>query len=195
MENSYLQHKIVAIGSSTGGPGHLQKILSAVPSDFNATIVIAQHINSIFLDSIVESLNSFCRIPVYVGHDGMPLDVPSVVFAKGPGINHIVYESGTYKLKILDIVSEDYSPSVNRLFLSLTSLQKQPNILAVLMTGIGDDGARGLLELRKIGAHTVAESEESAIVYGMPRAAYEMGAADEVLSIDKIVNKIIEFGR
>ena len=195
MENSYLQHKIVAIGSSTGGPGHLQKILSAVPSDFNATIVIAQHINSIFLDSIVESLNSFCRIPVYVGHDGMPLDVPSVVFAKGPGINHIVYESGTYKLKILDIVSEDYSPSVNRLFLSLTSLQKQPNILAVLMTGIGDDGARGLLELRKIGAHTVAESEESAVVYGMPRAAYEMDAAQEVLNLDRIVNKILEFGR
>lgn len=194
-EDRGLQHKIIAIGSSTGGPGHIQKILSAIPSNFNATIIIAQHINSIFLDSIVESLNSFCRIPVFVGRDGMVLEVPSVVFAKGPGINQVVYDCNTYKLKILDIVSDDYSPSVNRLFLSIADLPKQPNALAVLMTGIGDDGARGLLELKKIGVHTVAESEESAVVYGMPRAAYEIDAAQEVLNLDRIVNKILEFGR
>lgn len=190
-----MQHKIIAIGSSTGGPGHIQKILSSIPDDFNASIVIAQHINSIFLDSIVESLNSFCRIPVFVGRDGMALELPSVVFAKGPGINQLVYDGGAYKLKILDIVSDDYSPSVNRLFFSIAQLQKPTPTLAVLITGIGDDGARGLLELRRAGVHTVAESEESAVVYGMPRAAFEMDAADEILSLDKIVNKILEFGK
>jgi len=74
--------KLIAIGSSTGGgSGHLQKILSAIPSDFNASIVIGQHINSIFLESIVDSLNSCCHIPVYVGRDGLVIKKPSVVFA------------------------------------------------------------------------------------------------------------------
>jgi len=190
-----LQHKLIAIGSSTGGPGHIQKILSVIPGDFKASIVIGQHINSIFLDSIVESLNSFCHIPVYVGKDNLVLQTPSVVFAKGAGINEVRYEHGTYKLKILDIASEDYSPSINRLFLSIASLPSKPSVLAALLTGIGDDGARGLLELKKVGAHTIAESEKTAVVYGMPRAAYEMGAADEVLDLDKIILKILEFGR
>lgn len=190
-----MHHKLIAIGSSTGGPGHIQKILSVIPSDFKASIVIGQHINSIFLDSIVESLNSFCRIPVYAGKDNLVIQTPSVVFAKGAGINEVRYENGVYKLKILDIASEDYSPSINRLFLSMTSLSSKPAILAALLTGIGDDGAKGLLELRRTGAHTIAESEKTAVVYGMPRAAYELGAADEVLDLDKIITKILEFGR
>jgi len=190
-----LQHKLIAIGSSTGGPGHIQKILSAIPADFNASIVIGQHINSIFLDSIVESLNSFCRIPVYVGKDNLAIQTPSVVFAKGAGINEIRGENGAYKLKILEASSEDYSPSINRLFSSMASLPQPSQILAAVLTGIGDDGARGLLELRRAGAYTIAESEKTAVVYGMPRAAYELGAANEVLDLDKIITKILEFGR
>lgn len=190
-----MSHKLVAIGSSTGGPGHIQKILSALPSDFNASIVIGQHINSVFLESIVESLNSFCRIPVYVGKDGLLIEKPSVVFAKGSGINEVRSENGHYRLRILDIASEDYSPSINRLFLSIAALPSPSSILAALLTGIGDDGARGLFELKNVGAYTIAESEKTAVVYGMPRAAYEMGAANEVLDLDKIITKILEFGR
>ncbi|MCI4400299.1 MAG: chemotaxis protein CheB [Campylobacteraceae bacterium] len=187
--------RLIAIGSSTGGPGHIQKILAAIPSDFKASIVIGQHINSIFLDSIVESLNSFCKIPVYAGKDNLVIESPSVVFAKGAGINEVRYENGVYRLKILDTVSDDYSPSIDRLFFSMSSLPDVSNIMAVVLTGIGDDGARGLLELKKAGAYTVAESEQTSVVYGMPRAAYEMGAAREVLDLEKIVEKILEFGR
>lgn len=190
-----MPHKLVAIGSSTGGPGHIQKILSAIPADFNASIVIGQHINSVFLDSIVESLNSLCHIPVYVGKDHLVIQKPSVVFAKGVGINEIRDENGVYKLRIFDEASEDYSPSINRLFFSIASLPRPSQILAALLTGIGDDGAKGLLELRRAGAYTIAESEKTAVVYGMPRAAYEMGAAAEVLDLDKIILKILEFGR
>lgn len=190
-----MQHKLIAIGSSSGGPGHIQKILTAIPADFNASIIIGQHINSIFLDSIVESLNSFCRIPVYVGKDNLAIQTPSVVFAKGAGINEIRGENGLYRLKILDVASEDYSPSINRLFFSMASLPQPSQILAAVLTGIGDDGARGLLELRRAGAYTIAESEKTAVVYGMPRAAYELGAANEVLDLDKIITKILEFGR
>lgn len=190
-----MRRKLIVIGSSTGGPGHIQKILTAIPHGFGASIVIAQHINSVFLDSIVESLNSFCKIPVYVGHDGISIHTPSVVFAKGPGINQIVEEGGVYRLRILDDISEDYSPSVNKLFSSVTHLGSLKSVLAVLLTGIGDDGARGLLELREAGAHTIAESEDSAVVYGMPRAAMELGAADEVLSLSGIINRILEFGK
>ncbi len=190
-----LEHKLIAIGSSTGGPGHLQKILSSIPADFNATIIVAQHINSSFLDSMVGSFNALCHLPVFVAKDGMILNTPSVVFAKGPNINQIVYESNTYKLKILDTLSDDYSPSINNLFLSMVNLPNPSNKLAIVLTGIGDDGARGLLELKKIGVHTITESEESAVVYGMPRAAYELGGAREVLSLERIVDKILEFGR
>jgi two-component system chemotaxis response regulator CheB len=111
------------------------------------------------------------------------------------GINEVRYENGVYRLKILDTVSDDYSPSIDRLFFSMSSLPDVSNIMAVVLTGIGDDGARGLLELKKAGAYTVAESEQTSVVYGMPRAAYEMGAAREVLDLEKIVEKILEFGR
>ncbi len=190
-----MNHRLIAIGSSTGGPGHLQAILSAIPSNFNASIVIAQHINSVFLDSIVESLNSLCRIPVYGGQDGLLLQTPSVVFARGAGINEIRCENGDYRLRILEQISEDYSPSINKLFFSIAELPGQSSIMAVLLTGIGDDGARGLLELRKKGAYTIAESEKTSVVYGMPRAAFEIDAAKEVLDLDKIIDKIIDFGR
>ncbi len=190
-----MNRKLIAIGSSTGGPGHLQAILGALPSNFKATIVIAQHINAVFLDSIVESLNSFCRIPVYGGQNGLVLEEPSVVFARGAGINEVVSENGGYRLKILDQMSDDYSPSINKLFFSIAKLPSQSSIMAALLTGIGDDGARGLLELRCKGAHTIAESEKTSVVYGMPRAAFEIDAASEILDLDKIIDKIIEFGR
>ncbi len=187
--------KLIAIGSSTGGPGHLQKILSAIPSDFNASIVIGQHINSIFLESIVDSLNSFCRIPVYVGRDGLVIKKPSVVFANGIKINEVRANEGSYFLRILDIESEHYSPSINHLFSSIAALGARSCVLATLLTGIGDDGAKGLLELKNAGAHTIAESEKTAVVYGMPRAAFEIGAACEALDLDEIIKKILEFGR
>lgn len=187
--------KLIAIGSSTGGPGHLQKILSAIPSDFNASIVIGQHINSIFLESIVDSLNSCCRIPVYVGRDGLIIKKPSVVFANGIKINEVRTNEGSYILRILDKESERYSPSINHLFSSIATLGARSSVLATLLTGIGDDGAKGLLELKNAGAHTIAESEKTAVVYGMPRAAYEIGAAREALDLDEIIKKILEFGR
>jgi len=190
-----LIRKIILIGSSTGGPGHLQKILSAIPRDFSSPLVIGQHINSVFLDSIVESANSYCKIPVFAAKDGLQISNSSVYFARGPSVNEIVFERGVLRLKLLDIDSEDYSPSINRLFGSAASFANSIEILAILMTGIGDDGARALLGLRRAGAVTVAESESSAVVYGMPRAARELGAALEILDLDGIIRKILEFGR
>ncbi len=187
--------KLIAIGSSTGGPGHLQKILSAIPSDFNASIVIGQHINSIFLESIVDNLNSFCSIPVYVGQNNLVIKKPSVVFANGIKINEVRNNGDSYILRILDKESEHYSPSINHLFSSIASLDARSSVLATLLTGIGDDGAQGLLELKNAGAHTIAESEKTAVVYGMPRAACEIGAACEALDLDEIIKKILEFGR
>ena len=187
--------KIIAIGSSTGGPGHIQKILSNLPKDFNASIVIGQHINPIFLESIADNLKGHCKIPVLVGRHNMTIDSPCVVFAKGAEINELKYVNGAYALNISSELSPDYSPSIDRLFSSIANLPAPSKALAVLLTGIGEDGARGLLKLKNAGAHTIAESEKTAVVYGMPRAACEIGAACQTLALDAIINKILEFGR
>lgn len=91
--------------------------------------------------------------------------------------------------------SEDYSPSIDKLFFSIAGLGNLSNVMGVILTGIGSDGAKGLLEMRRMGACTIAESESTSVVYGMPRAAIEIGAADNGDDLDKIIEKIIEFGR
>ena len=190
-----MRHKLIVIGASTGGPGHLHKILESLPTSFTSSIVIAQHINHIFVDGIVESLSSTCNIPVLAGCDGMQIAANSAVIIKGPFVNEIQRDGILFRLRVLGDISDDYSPSIDRLFMSVARLGDLSNVMGVLLTGIGSDGARGLLEMRRTGAITLAESEKTSVVYGMPRAALELGAADNGDDLDKIIEKIIEFGR
>lgn len=190
-----MRHKLIVMGASTGGPGHLHKILEALPTSFSPSIVIAQHINHIFVDGIVESLSSTCNIPVFAGCDGMQITANSAVIVKGPFVNEIRKDGGAFRLSVLSDISDDYSPSIDKLFMSVARLGDLSNVMGILLTGIGSDGARGLLEMRRTGALTLAESEKTSIVYGMPRAAIEIGAADTGDDLDKIIEKIIEFGR
>lgn len=187
--------KLVIIGSSTGGPGHLLKILKQLPIGYKPCVVIAQHIGEQFLASLIQNLISECHLPISACKNRQKLSSGAVFFAKGEHINEIASDNNGLSFNILDEISDTYAPNINRLFSSAAkNAKKFDSILAVLLTGIGDDGAAGMMELKKHGAYTIAESKDSAIVYGMPRCAIETGAAMEELSIDQISKKIASFG-
>jgi two-component system chemotaxis response regulator CheB len=188
--------KLILIGCSTGGPGHLSKILKTLPPDYKGCIIIAQHIAEAFLPSLVQNFESECKLPLYICADGTALREGSVYFAKGEHINEIKARGGSIVWSISSEISDTYAPNINRLFYSASKLANSFEKMAgILLTGIGDDGAKGLLELKMAGSLTIAESEESAIVYGMPRSAKEINAAVEILNISEIITKIANFDR
>jgi two-component system, chemotaxis family, protein-glutamate methylesterase/glutaminase len=188
--------KIIAIGSSTGGPGHLQKILKTITKESSACIIIAQHIGEQFLPSLIQNLANDCALPLHLASDRLTLAPSSVVFAKGDHINLVESSGGNLILRITDEKSDTYSPNIDRLFLSIAHVKSaSAKSMGVLLTGIGDDGAKGLLAMKNAGAFTVAESEKTSIVYGMPRCAMEIGAASQILDIGDIAKAVEEFGR
>jgi two-component system, chemotaxis family, protein-glutamate methylesterase/glutaminase len=187
--------KIIAIGSSTGGPGHLQKILKLLPKEFSGCVLIAQHIGEQFLPSLIHNLANECAIPLHIASDRLTLSPSSVIFAKGEHINLIESAGGKLVLRIMEEKSDTYSPNIDRLFHSIAHIKTtSAKSMGVLLTGIGDDGAKGLLAMKNAGAYTVAESEKTAIVYGMPRCAMEIGAASQILDIGDIAKAVAEFG-
>jgi two-component system chemotaxis response regulator CheB len=184
--------KLILIGSSTGGPGHLEKILSALPHDFSSTIIIAQHIAHIFLPSMIKSMNARCAVEVIQAGENEIIRAPIVVFAS-KNITNLHYNpiNGLCLRKCTEI--SHYQPCVDSLFASASKLSSHYDILACQLTGIGDDGAQGMLSLREAGALCINENEQSSIVYGMPKAAYDLGASSQELSLEQIIAKIITF--
>ncbi len=184
--------KLILVGSSTGGPGHIEMILRAIPDNFNATIIFAQHINPIFSKTLVDSLSTKCKLKVRLIENSEKIENREVIFIKNSSIMR--YKHGGLYLEKID-KETDYNPSINELFLSVAeNMTHLKSVYATILTGIGDDGAKGLLELHKKGAFTVAESKESAIVFGMPRVAIEIGAVNEIMPISEIINSIVNFG-
>lgn len=184
--------KLILIGASTGGPGHLEKILSALPRDFSSTIIIVQHIAHLFLPSMVKSMNVHCAIDVIEAAENKIIQAPVVVFAS-KNLTSLHYNpiNGLYLRKCT--VTSHYKPCIDSLFNSAAKLSAYYDILACQLTGIGDDGAQGMLSLNKAGAICINENEECSIVYGMPKAAYDLGASSQELSLDQIIAKIIAF--
>lgn len=179
---------LLAIGSSTGGPKAVAEIIKGLPLDFPAAIVIVQHVDMAFARGFAEWLDTQIPLEVKVVMDGDRLEHGNVYVASTN--NHLICGvSGRLKYTegYQDIV---YRPSVDVFFNSLSENWKG-NVLAVLLTGMGRDGAQGLLRLREKGVYTIAQDEASCAVYGMPRAAAEIGAAEIVLPLDKISQAII----
>lgn len=185
--------KIVLIGASTGGPGHLETIFKEIPEGFDAPVIVAQHINVQFLPTLSESLNLASKIGVKLASANQHLLSGGYLVSKD--LNRLALKNSQIFFEPA-VENSENSPSVDELFFSAVSLLDSGyKVLAVLLTGIGQDGARGLLELKNRGAKTVAESEKTAVVYGMPRAAYEMGATDKNLDLMDIIDEIVKFGR
>ena len=181
--------RVVAIGTSTGGTIALERVLTALPR-VSPGIVIVQHMPAGFTKSFADRLNSLSQIQIEEARDGQRL-IPGLALI-APGDKHMTMRrSGAqYMVEVRDGPPVNrHRPSVDVLFRSVARCAGS-NAMGVIMTGMGDDGARGLMEMHEAGAYTVAQDEASCVVYGMPREAVELGAADIVVPLDKIANTI-----
>jgi len=184
-------NKVVVIGSSTGGPKALQSILTLMPRDAPG-IVIVQHMPKNFIHSFAERLNELCAMDVKEACDNDSVIPGKVLIA--PGNKHtLLQRSGArYYVKIKDgPLVQRQRPSVDVLFNS-TARYAGRNAIGVILTGMGADGAKGLLEMKKSGAETIAQDEKSCVVFGMPKEAIKLGGANHVVSLDNIAKKILD---
>lgn len=179
--------RIVTIGSSTGGPMALHKILSHIPADLPAAIVIVQHMPpGNFIESLANRLDKYSSFRVRMAQDGDVLY--SGLALLGPIGNHVTLEkfNGSYRIRLTrSLENTQHCPSIDVLFQSAGEVVGSNNISCVL-TGMGSDGTRGLESVHRHGGFVIAESEESCVVYGMPRSAIEAGFVKEILPIKDI---------
>ncbi len=179
---------LVAIGASTGGPAALVRILEQLPPDFGAVGVLVQHIDADFAPGLASWLTQKTGHEVKVAHDG-ERPVTNRFFVSARDEHLVLNPAGnlSYSREPADSV---YRPSIDVFFDSARDHWRGP-VVAALLTGIGADGARGLRDLRSRGAFTIAQDQKTSVVYGMPKAAAEMGAAMTVLPIDSIGSAIV----
>ncbi len=176
---------LIALGASTGGPGALVKILSGLPKDLQASVVVVQHVDENFTPALAEWLARQSVLPVSLAREGDKL-APGTVFVAGTN-NHLLIKEDSRLGYRAEPIQLPYRPSVDVFFDSI--LKNWPGkAIAVLLTGMGRDGAEGLLRLRRSGAYTIAQNAETCKIYGMPKAAIELNAAEDVLPIDGIAD-------
>lgn len=183
---------LIAVGTSTGGPRALQQVLSGLPGDFPAPLLIVQHMPPVFTKSLSDRLHSNSSITVVEASDGMIVEAGTAYIAAGGHHMKVHKESsGRYRLSLTkESPRSGHRPSVDVLFESLASCNELRRH-AVVMTGMGSDGARGMLALKQSGAESlIAESQQTCVVYGMPRAAVEMGATTHVLRLQHIAQTL-----
>lgn len=180
---------LIGIGSSTGGVEALFSLLPALPADC-PPILIVQHMPGAFTGSFAERLDRECRISVKEARDGSPVVRGTAYIAPG-GLTHMELvggATGSIRLSQGELTS-GHRPSVDILFNSIA--KRRPNAIGVILTGMGSDGAQGLLAMRQAGARTFGQSKASCVVYGMPRAAAELGAVEKELSLSAIPEAIL----
>lgn len=183
---------IIGIGSSTGGTEALSKVLSALPADC-PPIAIVQHMPEKFTAAFAARLNSICTITVKEAEDGDKLERGVALIA--PGHLHIVVErlGNRYVLRTVDGPAvRRHRPSVDVLFRSL-AVSAGPNAFGAILTGMGDDGAACMKEMCDAGATTVAQDEATCVVYGMPKAAVDLGGAQKSVPLDQVARHLLEF--
>jgi two-component system chemotaxis response regulator CheB len=183
--------KLIAFGASTGGTEALRGVLLAMPSDC-PVIVIVQHMPEHFTRAYAERLNKECQIEVKEAVNGDEIVKGRALIAQGN--RHLLVHRTASKywaeVKEGSLVSR-HRPSVDVLFRSVAKCAG-PNAVGVIMTGMGNDGAQGLLELRQAGARTIAQDEATCVVFGMPKEAIDLGAAAAVLPLHRIARAALE---
>ena len=181
------RRKLVAIGSSAGGPAALASLLRDLPADFNAAVIVVQHIDAQFAPGLARWLGEQCKLPVRTAASG---DVPLAGAVLLAATNdHLILETSSRLGYTRNPVEYSYRPSVNAFFESCARHWRGP-MIGVLLTGMGSDGAKGLKMLRNLGHHTIAQDQPTSAVYGMPKAAVELQAAAEILPLDRIAAAI-----
>jgi two-component system, chemotaxis family, response regulator WspF len=182
------ENRLVAIGASAGGPAALAKLLSGLPKDFAAAIVIVQHVDAQFSAGMADWLNKQSCLPVRVAQEGERPAIGSVLLAGTS--DHLVLTAAGRLGYIREPSDYVYRPSVDVFFHSVRQFWPF-EVVGVLLTGMGRDGAMGLKALRNRGCHTIAQDEESSAVYGMPKAAAKLNAAVEILALEQIAPALI----
>lgn len=192
MPYTFIPH-IIAIGASTGGPAALEILLSGIPADFPASILVVQHMPPGFTSSFAKRLDDLVGLKVVEGKNFEPLQIGRVYIA--PGNYHMVVQQLENRQLILCTNKKPprhgLRPSVDVLFESL-ALIRHPSICAVILTGMGNDGTSGLKKLKEKGIKAIfAEDETTCAVFGMPRSAIEAGVVDKVVPIYDMANQLL----
>jgi len=185
-------NKPVVIGSSTGGCQALESILTALPAD-SPGIAIVQHMPEKFTAMYAQRLNGICAVNVREAKDGDRLERGVVLIAPGGKHMQLRKGGGQYFAVVVDGPPVNrHKPSVDVLFRSMAECTGG-DVLAIMLTGMGDDGARGMKQLHDGGARTLAQDEASCVVFGMPKEAIKLGAVDQVLPLDRMAGAILQF--
>ncbi|MCW8895527.1 chemotaxis protein CheB [Sulfurimonas sp.] len=180
--------KIVLIGASTGGPGRIEKIVKSLPILTNTTIIIAQHMVEGFVPSFASRLRENNINPLCMAQDGYAVNAAQIYLCEG-----LTTVNSQFYFNKKSSLNTQYNPDINIIFNSFVQFTNKIEILAVILTGIGEDGVSGCKNLSLNGARTLTESEESAIVDGMPCRARKEVPNIEISDINTIINKIKEF--
>jgi two-component system chemotaxis response regulator CheB len=184
--------KLIAIGTSTGGPRALQDVIPLIPQNIDAGIIIVQHMPPGFTKSLAERLDSMSKIHVKEAENGDVIKSGCAYLA--PGDSHLkVYKQGSQFMIKLDNGERvsGHKPSVDAMMYSIAALNDK-NVIGVIMTGMGADGAKGLSELKAKNAYIIAQDEESCVVFGMPKSTIKLGVVDKVASLSNITNEIMK---
>ncbi|HOP62862.1 MAG TPA: chemotaxis response regulator protein-glutamate methylesterase [Spirochaetota bacterium] len=188
-----VSEKIVAIGTSTGGPSALINVFKKFPDKFPSPVLVVQHMPEGFTTAFSKRLNDSSTLSVKEAEDGDDI-LPGHGYV-APGHSHmaLVKRGDRYKIRIFKAEKvSGHMPSIDVLFNSVAENAGKSSV-GVIMTGMGRDGAEGLLKIRKTGGHTIAQNEDTSVVYGMNRVAVESGAAEEVVSLGNITDQIISY--
>ncbi|MDA7817394.1 chemotaxis-specific protein-glutamate methyltransferase CheB [Sulfurimonas sp.] len=184
--------KIVLIGSSTGGPGLIEQICASLPYNYKYPVCIVQHMPAQFTEAFAQRLDKASSLAVYETTKNMEILPGNIYLARG-GVHLNFAKKTSGKIVVRedqDKGSNFFHPSVNDMMHSALQVFGAKNIIGVILTGIGDDGADGMVEIKTNGGYTLGESESSATVYGMPKEAYDRGGVSEQLDFKNILKKI-----
>ncbi|MEM9194952.1 MAG: chemotaxis response regulator protein-glutamate methylesterase [Myxococcota bacterium] len=182
-------HQVVAIGASTGGPAAIERVLSSFPAD-SPGILICQHMPAGFTRSFAERLDEQVPFSVKEAADGAPVVPGAALIAPGGHHMELVRDGASYRTKLTAAAKEhSQRPAVDPLFRSVAR-HAGSNAVGVLLTGMGKDGATGLLAMKNAGAHTIAEAEGTCVVFGMPREAISMNAAVEIRPLSRVATSV-----
>ncbi|WP_331774793.1 CheB methylesterase domain-containing protein [Sulfurospirillum sp. 1612] len=182
--------KLILIGASTGGPGQIEKIIKSLRPDFDAAMIIAQHMQEAYVSSFMDYLNNNTSIEILQARDGACIENKKI-YLLSQSTQIIKKFSSLYFSKSTQ--PHTYSPNINVLFNSVVAFSEMIQVLCIILTGIGNDGAKGALNLYHAKAHCIAEAESSAIVYGMPKAAFELNPDIKQYDINQICDAINRF--
>lgn len=190
--HAFAMNKPVVVGSSTGGTQALELVLTSLPADAPG-IAITQHMPEKFTAMYAQRLNGICAMNVREAKDGDRLERGVALIAPGGLHMQLMKANGQYYVKVIDGPPVNrHKPSVDVLFKSAAECAGR-DALGIIMTGMGDDGARGMKTMHEAGARTIAQNEETCVVFGMPKEAIKLQAVDDILPLESIARAILQF--